>query len=195
MSALPTDPAPSSVELESNQPTAKSRAINGVGTQTKGSGIFLWEVKFSYTLLDFEQRNKLQAFVIAQGGRALEFDVQIPTYSENSGISNATSTPSSSHSKGEKTFTLTGIVGSISPMNLLRISGQKETYMVESVSPNIGGSQQVTVVPPLRRNITTATVFLTKDVPMNMSLDQDSFKVKSRGMSSSLGFSMTEEIL
>lgn len=195
MDALPTDPAPSAVTLSAEQPTAKSRAINGVGTQVRSSGIFLWSAKFSYNLLDFDQRNELMSFLIGAGGRALEFDVLVPTHSENDSVVSTTATPDATYASGSTTLTFQGVTGELKIGNLVRVNGQKPTYMVKDAQVNIAGNQQVTLHPPLRSGVTSSTVFLTKNVTLNMSLDEDSLDIKSKGMSSSISFSMIEEVL
>ena len=195
MALFPSDPPPSNIELVINQPSAKGRAINGISTQARSSGIFLFSGKISYSLLEFEQRDQLAAFLISQQGRAGEFDLIIPTHSENSGVTNSTSSPLANHTVGDTVITLTGMVGELTYLNLLRINGQKASYVVTSAGDNVAGEQVVTISPPLRTAFTTGQAMLTKDVPMNVSLSNDSLKIPSSGMSSSFNINFEEEVV
>lgn len=195
MATLPIDPPPSSVELTAEQPTAKSRSINGMGTQARSSGVFLWRLSLGYSLLEFDQRDKLMAFLISQRGRFTEFDVTVPTHSESAGVSNSTATSAATYAIGEDTITLDGMTGALSELNLIRLNGQKATYAVVSAGANIAGSQQITIMPPLRTQLAISGVVLTKNVTLNMTLDSDSISTSSSGMASTIKFDLVEEVL
>ena len=194
MALFPSDPPPEQMALMATQPSGKSRSINGVRSQVRGSGVFIWGVKVSYAKLDFDQRNELTAFILEQEGRVAQFDVILPTYSENSNISNTTATSSATYPIGAKTITLNGMVGELKKMNLLRINGQKATYAVTSAGVNSAGSQTVNIRPPLRTVLPLGSTVLTKNVPLNMSVDSDMFKVSSIQMSASFSIPLIEEV-
>jgi len=193
MALLPADLPPSTLTLGVHQPSAKARAVNGIDTQARGSGVFLFEVKFSYSLLEFSERDNLMAFLISQGGRANQFDVFVPTHCENNEVNNATATLRDAQSIGDTSIALSGMSGRLNKLNLIRFNGYKGTYAVTVAPNNIGGVQTVTIVPPLRHAFSAGQVVLTKDVPINMALDEDTIDAKSKGMSSSISFSMVEE--
>lgn len=195
MAELPVSPPPSAIILSAIQPTAKSRSLNGVGTQVRSSGIFQWEAKISYELLEFSERDEIMAFLIAQKGQFSEFDVLLPTHSENNSVFNSTATAAAEYAAKVDTITLSGMTGELKPMNLLRVSGEKATYAVVSAGPNVAGDQTVTIMPPLRKLIPASAVIITKNVKMNMSLEKDSISSSSKGMQSSISFILVEEVL
>lgn len=193
MAQLPIDPPPSSVDVIVDQPSAKSWAINGVDNQSRSSGIFLWRVKLAYALLEFEERDILQAFLIDQSGRVGAFDVIIPTYSENRSVVNTTGTATASYNINTSIISVSGMTGEFKVMNLLRANGKKATYVVMEVWPPAAGVQQIRIKPPLRDALTLGDTILTKNVPMSVTLDKDSVSVKNRGMSATIAFDLIEE--
>ena len=194
MALFPSDPPPTKMNLMASQPSGKSRSINGVRSQVRSSGIFVWSVKVSYNNLDFDQRNDLSAFILEQEGRVMQFDVILPTYSENSEVSNSTATADQTYPIGTKVITLNGMVGALKKMNLLRINGQKAGYAVTSAGVNSAGSQTVSIRPPLRTVLPAGGTVLTQNVPLNMAIDSDNFDASTVQMSSSFSLPLIEEV-
>lgn len=194
MAKFPDIP-PSSITLEAYQPSAKSRSINAERSQARSSGIFLWQVKFNYTLLDFDQRDIINAFLIAQKGRAIEFDVLVPTHSENVDAPASLLPADGIRLKGDGYIAIRNMVGGeLKIGNLLRLNGKKGTHMVTEHNSPIGGVQTVGISPPLRDDVADGDMVIIKDVPINVALDDDSVGPTSgANMSASISFSMIEE--
>jgi len=193
MAFLPSDPQPSGIQIDVNQPTSSKPAIDGISRQVRSREVFKWKLKFSYSLLDFDQADILDAFLIDQKGGYSEFDVLIPTRSNNEGVTNTTGTSAGTYPLNTDTINISGMVGALKPNHLLRVNGKKSTYVVMSATPPIGGTQQVRIKPPLRDVLNLNDVIITKNVPMNVYLDDDVVKVKRSGMSASVSFTMIEQ--
>lgn len=192
MPALPSNPAPSSINFKVEQPTSMSMAIDGVSRQARSTGTFIISIDYSYTLLEYSERDILEAFLVDMSGRFVEFDVIVPTRSENSSVTSASATPSANYAANTSVISLTGVVGELKANNLLRVNGKKATYIVVEAFPNSSGTQQVRIKPPLREALATTDSVITKNVPINVYLDKDTVKVKSKGMSASVSFTLVE---
>lgn len=192
MAQLPADPPPSSVELDIYQPSGKAFSVSG-RSQGRSSGNHKWQINFSYSLLEFHQRDELMAFLALQKGRIELFDVIVPTHCENSSVTAPTATANSSASAGSSTVVLSGISGELKKYNLIRVQGHPKVYAVGDVTPPSGGQQTVTLSPPLRVSVSAGQVFDVKNVPIQCSLDSDTVSSKSAGMEATVQFSMVED--
>lgn len=192
MALLPTSPAPYNVRIEAEQPTSTNIAIDGVSRQVRSRGVFIWKVTFSYKTLSFEERDTLEAFLISQSGRLSEFDITIPSRSENEGVTSVTGTFAASYAANTTVVTINGVTGALKPNHLLRVNGKKATYVVVSANQPVSGSQQVTIMPPLRYPVALNDTVITKNVTMNVYLEKDSIQTSNTGMTSSIKFSMIE---
>jgi len=123
---------------------------------------------------------------------SIEFDIQIPTRSGNDTVQNLLGTSSANYAVNSTTIIIDGMVGAFKPNYLLRVNGKKATYMVVQVWPTLSGSQQVRIKPPLRDALALGDQIITKNISLNVALDEDSVTSKSRGMSSSISFKVIE---
>lgn len=193
MAQLPINPPPSSVDLSVVQLSGKSRAVDNVSTQSRSSGSFVIEVKFGYSLLEFDERDEIMAFLTAQSGRVGEFGAIIPTHSENNGLSSSLATSAANFPTDTQAIELSGVVGSFKKFNLIRVNGKNASYVVTGVGLNVDGNQDITIMPPLREPLNLGDLVITKDVQVNMALDSDTISCKSSDMSASISFTLTEE--
>lgn len=192
MAQLPLTIPPSSVNLDVYQPSGKSFSVSA-RSQAVSAGVHKWQIDFSYTLLDFDQRNEIKAFLASQKGRVGLFDVYVPTYSENSSVTAPTAAVNAGASAGSDTVTLKNISGELKFFNLINFPSHKKVYAVTTATSPVGGVQTLTINPPLEQAVNTNDVVNVKDVTIQCSLDSDTIGAKSQEMSASMGFSMVED--
>jgi len=183
---------PDKVTFEVDQPTAMAVAIDEVSRQVRSKGVFKITIDFAYSLLSFDERDTLESFLIDMGGSFSEFDVYVPTRSENNTVTSTTATAAAAYPINATTLILNGIVGSLKPNDLIRVNGKKSTYVVVQAFTPVSGSQQIRIKPPLRDALALGDTVITKNVTVNVYLEKDSVKVNSKGMTASIKFSMVE---
>lgn len=194
MALLPIDPAPSSVQLTTYQPSGKSTSVSGK-PQSRSSGIHQFEVSVGYDLLEFDQRDILMAFLTSKTGRVIPFDIFIPTYSDSNGIiSSTTALCNGVAAVDATTITLRNVDGELKPYNLIAINGQSKVYSVSNPSTVVGGVQTIDITPPLKVGLADGAVVNIKNVPISVTLDSDNIGSDSKGMSATVKFTAVEEL-
>ena len=193
MDQLPTTPAPSGINLSIYQPSAGNPSVSGK-SQSRSSGIHLWSLELDYSLLEFDERNTLMAFLASRSGRVVPFEVYVPTYSENNEVTSATAACDGAAAIDSTSIRLRNVSGKLKDFNLISVNGYSKVYTVSNPSTVVGGIQTVTITPPLQQELVDGDIWNVKDVKLVCKLEDDKISANSKGMSASLKINLVEEL-
>jgi len=174
---FPTDPAPSSVTLDSNQPTIVDRSESGKRQSRTVSG-HLWEAKFNWSQLRKEDMLPIFAFAISQVGRSQTFQVVLPNFSETMGLETNTPLVNFQANTGASGISLKGFTAALNnallPGDIVKFSSHSKVYMVtNAVNTSVGGIGAILITPNLIENVYADDTVTISNVPFTMALDDD----------------------
>ena len=179
---FPTSPGFQAINFKMNSQTRKTATASGrISRATNSTTIFSSVLR--YPSMSLSEFLPVQAFLSRCQGGLNEFDVVMPTISQNSlGISDVNAVVSSSKAAGVTQVSITSSKNStkiLNPGDVIRFPNHTKVYMVTDdagVTTDGGGAATINIEPALITAISadSALGYITTDnVPFRMILNND----------------------
>ncbi|MBF0583295.1 MAG: hypothetical protein HQL80_03555 [Magnetococcales bacterium] len=178
---FPTLPAPADLQIGSVQPSRLS-VSQSMKRSVRTTGAQLWTLKARWAPLTRSQFAPIQAFVLAQRGRAGVFTWRTPLYPAPIGV--ATGTPVVTGAGQTGTLLMTSgwspsVPGILKAGDVFSIAGQPKVYMVmEDANSNSNGESILSIQPSLLISPAAAAPLTVNHVPFTLSLSSDLMEAK-----------------
>lgn len=196
---LPTDPAPSTVSLHSNQPTAVDYSESGK-RQARVIGGHLWKAKFSWPRMRRDMLAPIFAFANYQLGRYGSFRVVLPNYATPNGVATGSPQAQGAQSAAQAFVFIDGLTASTTDIikagDVFKFTGYDKVYMVTADGDSTAGGNVVALcTPPLIEDIPDNTAIEFHDVEFTMALDDDVVDWKGSAPNmATISLNMTESL-
>ncbi len=174
---FPTDPAPATATLDSNQPTAVDYS-ESAKRQSRILGGHLWLVKLSWSRMTRAMLAPIFSFANKQRGRFGEFTIVLPNYATPNGVGTGSPTIVGAHAAGVESLSVTAFTfsttGILKDQDILSIAGHTKVYMCTAdVNSDGAGATAIPITPPLIEALVGSEVVTVNDVAFTMSIDDD----------------------
>lgn len=174
---FPSDPAPSSVSLESSQPVAVDYAESGK-RQARILGAHLWKIKMSWPVLTKAMISPIIGFVQQQRIGYESFLITLPNYSTPLGVATGTPLVDSNTAAGSTsvvikdwTFSQTGIMKA---GDIFKFADHSKVYMLTADCDSDGaGLATLLFQPPLIMDVSANESIIVSNVQFRVCLDDD----------------------
>lgn len=166
----PTDPEFQSINFRSNNFVTTSESINGK-IKARAIGAQRWEFTASYDRLTKSEVGIVSAYIISQGGRFGEFDIQPTEIGSTRGTASGSVLVNGAHTAGDKTIAVDGLVGqSLLRGDLVKFAGHNKVYMV---TEDLSGNGTLTIYPALVANVDNNAAVTYNNVTFRVRLAND----------------------
>jgi len=182
----PTTPEFASIGFSSEQATITSTTDSGkmFAVQIDGQR---FKFSASYPPMNRSEFAPVYAFIMKQRSQKETFQIALPDLKNAKGDVSGTVTVSGSHSAGDTTIDITGIIGTLKAGDFIKFGGHSKVYMVvEDATGDSSNDATITIEPPLRSALTNTesvtydgvqfTVRLTNDVQQFNTGDLDLYR-------------------
>ena len=167
----PTDPEFQSINFRSNNFVSTSESINGK-IKVRAIGAQRWEFTASYDRLTKAEAGIVSAYIISQGGRFGEFQIQPTEIGSTRGTATGVVEANGAHTAGDKTIAITGLGASETLLrgDLVKFAGHNKVYMV---TEDLTGDGTLTIYPALVENVADNEDLTYNNVPFTVRLAND----------------------
>lgn len=171
---LPTSPGPKDAELISDQPTFTSKSETGK-RQARNAGGHQWFATFNYPLLNRDEFEPINAFIMAQRGELEEFQVVMPQKATPRGVATGSPTVAVPAIAEDTTIIITGFTintpGILKAGDVIKFASHSKVYMnITDLDANSSGACVATIEPPLVQPLGAGEVVTVNNVPFTMSV-------------------------
>jgi len=166
----PTDPEFQSINFRSNNFVTTSESINGK-IKARAIGAQRWEFTASYDRLTKAEAGIVSAYIISQGGRFGEFDIQPTEIGSTRGTASGSVLVNGAHTAGDGTVAVDGLTGeSLLRGDLVKFAGHNKVYMV---TDDLIGNGTLTIYPALVANVADNAALTYNNVTLKVRLAND----------------------